>query len=167
MVLCLVIMSIQYGQQVIFKADNVVPRELDSILDEMISKKMISSTVGSKCIDVDVSNVIQKIIKAEFKADYVMAYRFRSRGLTNLVYSIYSDMFALCDPSCISIHYFNSKEKKGDKRKKRRGSENIDAYVFHISGGSNVLMKSIRTHIELAFPASIISWTELVILYLK
>ena len=49
-----------YGSQIIFKADNVVPRELDLILDQIISKKLISSSTGlsqNKRIDVDVSNV--------------------------------------------------------------------------------------------------------------
>ena len=59
--------------------------------------------------------VSQQIIKAEFKANYIMAYWFRKR-LSDLVYSIDSDMSALCGPSCISIQYFG--EEKDKKRKK-------------------------------------------------
>ena len=58
----------------------------------------------------------ENIIKAEYEADYIMAYRFRN-GMADLVFSTDSDMSALCGPSCISIRYFGVKK---DKKKKMR-----------------------------------------------
>ena len=60
--------------------------------------------------------VCENMIKAEFEADYVMAYCYR-QGLSDLVFSTDADMSALCGPSCISIQSF--KEEKKKKKKNR------------------------------------------------
>ena len=96
--------------------------------------------------------VNSEIVKAEFEADYMMAYRFRN-GLSDLVYSTDGDMSALCGPECLCIRYFGR-----EKTKKRNNDENSSSFVFNITGGSNKLMESLKVHITSTFPTSAIKW---------
>ena len=90
------------------------------------------------------------IIKAEFEADYVIAYRFRN-GLSHLVFSTDTNMTALCGIKCLSIRNF-AKEKNGNKnRKGNKNDENV-RYVYKVTGGSNKLMQEIETHVKSTFP---------------
>ena len=50
------------------------------------------------------------IIKSKYEADYMLAYRFRI-GQSDLVYSIDSDLCALCGHNFISIRYFGPEKK--------------------------------------------------------
>ena len=77
--------------------------------------------------------VSQDIIKMEFEADYMIAYRFRS-GQCDLIFSTDSDMSALCGPDCISICSF------GENKKRKHGKGNVVRNLYNISGGSNKLM---------------------------
>ena len=57
-------MGLKYGQQIVFKADNVVPRELHSMLNHMISEKLLPSTASpsqNQRIDCNVSNIIHQL----------------------------------------------------------------------------------------------------------
>ena len=105
--------------------------------------------------------VSRQIIKAEFEADYIMAYRYR-KGLSNLVYSTDSDMSALCGPSCISIRYFGEEKDKEKKKNKRKNDNETSsqALVYNISGGSNVIMQKMKTHVESTFPNNMITFEE-------
>ena len=94
----------------------------------------------------------QNIIKAEFEADYIMAYRFR-QGLSDLVYSTDADMSALCGPLCVSIRSFGE-EKSKKKRKKGKGDDETSSYIYEISGGSNTTMNTLKTCIHHDFPDS-------------
>ena len=58
-------MGLRNGNQVIFKATNIVAHELDIILDLILSKTTSNTIAGSnvtakKSIDCDVSNIIHK-----------------------------------------------------------------------------------------------------------
>ena len=87
---------------------------LDSALQEICAYSSDRQSGG--CVS-------QNIIKAEFEADYIMAYRFR-QGLSDLVYSTDADMSALCGPLCVSIRSFGE-EKSKKKRKKGKGDNLI------------------------------------------
>ena len=52
------LMGLKYGNQIIFKADSVVPRELHSMLNQIVSKRSPSQI---KRIDCDISNVIHQL----------------------------------------------------------------------------------------------------------
>ena len=69
--------------------------------------------------------VRREIIKAEFEADYLLAYRFR-QGLSDLVYSTDSDLSALGGTACLSIRYFGIEKKQASKKK----STNQKLYNF-------------------------------------
>ena len=103
--------------------------------------------------------VSEKMIKAEFEADYIMAYRFR-QGLSDLVYSTDADMSALCGPLCISVCSFSEEKKK--KRKRSKGDKDSEAsvYVYDISGGSNRIMKKIQTHLKSNYKESLATFDE-------
>ena len=72
----------------------------------------------------------QNIIKAEFKADYMMAYWFRY-GHSDLIFSTDLNMSELCGPNCISICSF------GENKKRKHGKDYHVRNSYNISGGSN------------------------------
>ena len=123
-----------------------------------------------ECFDVDRESggyVSRNLIKAEFEADYMIAYRFRN-GLSDIIYSTDSDMSALCGVDCISIHYFGE-EKGAKKREQSGGSKNNNGnhddnnkttFTYNISGGSNKLMNKMEHHIRKKFPSTKIMFKE-------
>ena len=78
--------------------------------------------------------VSSDIIKAEFEADYMIAYRFKN-SLSHLIYSIDSDMTALCGPTCISIRSFVKNKKR------KSNNEDQSYYIYELTGSSNEMME--------------------------
>ena len=97
------------------------------------------------------------VIKAEFKADYVIAHHFRNREC-EFIFITDSDMSVLCGPNCISIRSF------GDTKKRKHGKDECGVRdTFNISGGSNhwlmtwlqAFIKSDLSHSKIKFEEAI------------
>ena len=97
--------------------------------------------------------VSRNVIKAEYEADYIIAYRFRQRKC-DLIFSTDSDMSALCGPSCISIRSF------GENKKRKHGKNDCVTNTFNISGGSNKLMIWLQKFIQSEMPNNKIKFEE-------
>ena len=106
--------------------------------------------------------VRKDVIKSEFEADYLLAYRFR-QGMSDLVYSTDSDLSALGGTTCLSVRYFGiekkqtskkksssevSTKKKSDKYNDNTSCSTLSSLVYNISGCSNGLMNRLSSHVK-------------------
>ena len=108
--------------------------------------------------------VSERILKAEYESDYLIAYRICS-GQSTLVYSTDVDMNALCGPMCLTVRSVK-KEKQAntplDFSSNKRAASNGERtmYTYEISGSSNTIMNEIKEMIAQNSPSSKIVYTE-------
>lgn len=101
--------------------------------------------------------ISRDIVKAEFEANYLMAYHFR-RGKSNLILSTDSDMSALGGPTCLSICSF-TEEKSVEKKKKGEKTSSEGRFVYTIGSGSNQLMNKLKVFATSSLPSNKIIFT--------
>ena len=105
--------------------------------------------------------VRREMVQAEYKSNYMIAYRVRN-GLSTLVYSSDADMVALCGPETLCIRSFVEENKKRGSKRKRNNSE-IDTsaiFTYEITGGSNSFMHEIKACISSNSQSSLIQYKE-------
>ena len=115
--------------------------------------------IGAYKEDRQTGGVVSKDIqKAEFEADYMMAYHVWN-GTSTCIYLTDGDMNVLCRPTSICIRDF-SEEKGKNKRKKNDDGIDSPVLVYEISGISNALVDEIKEKIDTKSPANQIVYTK-------
>ena len=112
--------------------------DLKSKLEEIKAHEQSGSTGGYVC---------KNVIKAEFQADYIMAYRFRNDEC-DLILSTDMDFSALAGPRCICMKSYNiMTEKVNSGQKRKKNIEKQTSCMFELGGGSNMHMIELKKKI--------------------